>query len=146
MPSARARNGRRGNDSKSANPNRSTAGSRDGTPGAGQSKRGGKTGPGVNRSADTGAQNGPATLSALPSSDEHVPLAGFNPDAVDAALKQGFESKAPLFKPEAKPQTTKTESPWGVKAGAMTSGKDFWLDLRKQVFALQQSGGTSQGG
>lgn len=115
MPPNRARNGRRGHDSKSANQNRSTAGSRDGTPGAGQSKRGGKTAPGVNRSADSGAQNGPATQSALPSQDEHVPLAGFNPDAVDAALKQGFESKAPLFKPEAKPQTTKPESPWGVK-------------------------------
>lgn len=33
-----------------------------------------------------------------------------------------------------------------MAAGAMTNGKDFWLDLRKQVFALQQSGGTSQGG
>jgi len=116
----RARNGRRGNDSKGANQNRSTAGSRDGTPGAGQSKRGGKTGPGINRSADTGTQNGPATQLALASQDEHVSPAGFNPDAVDAALKQGFESKAPLFKPEPKPQTTKPESPWGVKGESIS--------------------------
>jgi len=31
-------------------------------------------------------------------------------------------------------------------AGAMANGKDFWLELRKQVTALQQTGGTSQGG
>lgn len=115
MPSNRARNGRRGNDSKGANQHRSTTGSRDGTPSASQSRRGGKVAPNVNRSTDIAAQNGPATQATLPPQDEHAPLAGFNADAVDAALKQGFESKAPLFKPEAKPQITKPEGPWGMK-------------------------------
>jgi hypothetical protein len=119
MPSNRARNGRRGNDSKGANQHRSTAGSRDGTPGASQSRRGGKSAPNVNRSTDTAAPNGPATQATLPSQDEHVPLAGFNPDAADAVLKQGFDSKAPLFKPEAKPQTTKPEGPWAIKGGSI---------------------------
>lgn len=160
MPPKSTRNGRRGNDS-SANQHRSTtstASSRDATPGATQSRRGGKSTQGLNRSTDT------ASPASLPGQDEHVPHVGFNAAAVDAVLKQGFDAKAPLFKPESKPQPTKSESPWGLKgksllsvcssrqfidndlAGAMASGRDFWLDLRKQVFALQQSGGTSQGG
>jgi len=73
-------------------------------------------------------------------------MAGFNRGAVEVMLKQGYDSKAPLYKPEAKSQITKAESPWGVKPGTMANGKDFFLELRKQVTALQQSGGTSQGG
>lgn len=41
-------------------------------------------------------------------------MAGFNSDAVAAMLKQGFEAKAPVYKPEAKTQT-KAESAWGAK-------------------------------
>jgi len=61
-------------------------------------------------------------------------------------LKQGYEAKAPLYKPETKSQTAAPQSPWGVKPGAMANGKDFWLDLRRQVAGLQQTGGVSQGG
>lgn len=167
MPPRSTRNGRRGNDSKGAGQHRSTtstASSRDGTPGAPQSRRGGKLPHSLSRPTDTAAQNGPASPASLPGQDEHVFHVSFNLAAVDAVLKQGFDGKAPVFKPESKPQPTKSESPWGPKgessplsfstgllidndvAGAMASGKDFWLDLRKQVFALQQSGGTSQGG
>lgn len=118
MPPHSTRNGRRGNDSKGANQHRSatsTASSRDGTPGANQSRRGGKTASGLNRSTETAAQNGPASPASPAIQDEHIPHAGFNAGAVDAALKQGFDSRAPVFKPEAKPQPTKSESPWGLK-------------------------------
>ncbi|EXJ78217.1 hypothetical protein A1O3_09378 [Capronia epimyces CBS 606.96] len=89
--------------------------------------------------------NGPASQNTPPP-EQHVATAGFNSDAVEAILQQGYDAKAPLYKPETKTQTAKPESPWGLKPGAMANGKDFWLDLRKQVAALQQTGGTSQGG
>jgi len=97
--------------------------------------------------------------------DDHVPMNGFNVAEVDALLKKGYDARAPLYKPDSlKPQPASTGSPWGAKreyntthlkadiitntgqAGAMASGKDFWLELRKQITALQQTGGTSQGG
>jgi len=89
-------------------------------------------------------QNGPTMQSVLSPSDGYVPAAGL--EAVEAMLKQGCDAKAVPYKPETKPQTAKADTPWGVKPGAMSNGKDFWSDLRKQVTALQQSGGTSQGG
>ena len=94
--------------------------------------------------------------------------AGVNMDEIEAMLQAGYDAKAPTYKPDLKAQTSKSESPWGVKreinlpspsapknnqytdkhhtASFMGNGKDFWLELRKQVYALQQSGGTSQGG
>ncbi|KAL2444554.1 hypothetical protein ABEF95_017051 [Exophiala dermatitidis] len=156
----RTRNGRRGNDSKNASQQRQSAGSRDGTPHANSSQQsrkgaGAKSGSNasLSRSTDNNGQNGSAaagqpTGNIVPSSEEqYTPTAGFNYDAVDAALKQGYDLRAPLYKPEPNvAQTTKPETPWGLKPGSMANGKDFWLDLRKQVAALQQSGGTSQGG
>lgn len=118
MPAHSTRNGRRGNDSKGASQHRSatsTTSSRDATPGANQSRRGGKNAPGLNRSTETAAQNGPASPASPAIQDEHIAHAGFNAGAVDAALKQGFDSRAPVFKPETKPQPTKSESPWGLK-------------------------------
>ncbi|KAK4938615.1 hypothetical protein LTR10_020966 [Elasticomyces elasticus] len=139
------RNGRRGNDSKGASQQRQPGGLRDGTPNSNQSKRGGKSSSNVNRSADN-TSNGPSSQTSVPPPDDHVPIAGFNAEAVEAMLKQGYATKAPLYKQDSKPQTAKSDGPWGAKPGAMANGKDFWLDLRKQVAALQQSGGTSRGG
>ncbi|OAP63701.1 hypothetical protein AYL99_02928 [Fonsecaea erecta] len=165
---ARNRPGRRGNDPRGANSHQqrqstsASAASRDGSSNTYQSRRGGKAGSNLSRSSDN-IQNGPTTTPTTPApSDDHVPIAGFNADVVEAMLKQGYEAKAPLHKLDNKPQATNPQSPWGVKceyspahqtisinsveAGAMASGKDFWLDLRRQVFALQQTGGISQGG
>ncbi|KAK5045151.1 hypothetical protein LTR84_009484 [Exophiala bonariae] len=117
------RNGRRGNDSKGANQHRSTTSttsSRDGTPGATQNRRGGKPPQGLNRSTETVVQNGPASPASLPGQDEHVSHVGFNPAAVDTVLKQGYDAKAPVFKPESKTQPTKSESPWGPKRESST--------------------------
>lgn len=113
MPSNRARNGRRANESKGGNSQRQAGGSRDGTPGASQTRRGGKSAATVNRSTDN-SQNGPAIQNSSTAQEEHA-SAGFNSEAVEAALKQGFEAKATLYKPEAKPQNARSESPWGVK-------------------------------
>ncbi|OAL25207.1 hypothetical protein AYO22_05084 [Fonsecaea multimorphosa] len=100
----------------------------------------------MSRSSDN-IQNGPTTTpTTLPPPDDHVPIAGFNADVVEATLKRGYEVKAPLYKLDTKSQAATPASPWGAKPGAMASGKDFWLDLRRQVGALQQTGGISQGG
>ncbi|KAK7900718.1 hypothetical protein LTR67_003002 [Exophiala xenobiotica] len=145
MQSSRNRGGRKGPEPRGANQQRQSGGSRDVTLGPSQSRKGGKAGSSMNRNTDA-AQNGSSTLTMIPPND-HVPMAGYNSDAVEAMLKQGYEARAPLYRPEVKSQgTTKAESPWGTKPGAMASGKDFWIDLRKQVAALQQSGGTSRGG
>ena len=110
----RNRNGRRGNDSRGANQQRQAAGSRDGTPNTQQNRRGGKVGSNINKSNDS-AQNGSAPQTQLLPPDEHIPIEGFNSDAVDAMLKQGFEAKALLYKPEPKPQSAKQDNPWGTK-------------------------------
>ena len=47
--------------------------------------------------------------------NDHVRTTGYNSDAVEALLKQGYEARAPLYRPEVKSQGTKAESPWGVK-------------------------------
>jgi hypothetical protein len=68
----------------------------------------------MNRNTDA-AQNGSSTPTVIPPND-HVPMVGYNSDAVEAMLKQGYEARAPLYRPEVKSQgTTKAESPWGAK-------------------------------
>ncbi|KIW65272.1 hypothetical protein PV04_07545 [Phialophora macrospora] len=150
-PSEENRAGRRGNDSRGANSNlhrqstSASAVSRDGT-NANQNRRGGKGSSNLSKSTDN-VHNGPvAPAASLPPPDDHVPMAGFNAGAVEAMLKHGYEPKITLYKPDAKLQTPNPSSPWGAKPGAMANGKDFWLDLRRQVAALQQTGGVSQGG
>lgn len=114
----RNRTGRRGNDPRGASANqqqRQSAGSRDGIPIAQQqSRRGGKLGSTMNKSISDNTQNGPLAQPSVPPPDDHVPIAGFNSDAVAAMLKQGYDAKASLYKPDAKVQT-KPESPWGAK-------------------------------
>ncbi|ETI26204.1 hypothetical protein G647_02981 [Cladophialophora carrionii CBS 160.54] len=151
MTNNRNRAGRRGNDSRGANSNlhrqstSASAVSRDGT-NANQNRRGGKGPSNLSKSTDN-VRNGPnAPATSLPPPDDHIPMAGFNAGAVEAMLKQGYEPKTSLYKPDAKSQAPSPSSPWGAKPGSMANGKDFWLDLRRQVAALQQTGGVSQGG
>ncbi|KIV95656.1 hypothetical protein, variant [Exophiala mesophila] len=140
-----SRSSRRGNDIRPSNQSRQSVTPKDVATSATQSRRGGKAGaPVMSRSTDN-SRNG-SSSQATSSFDEGPAIPGSDAGAVDAALKQGFDANAPVYKPEAKPQPGRSESPWGTKAGTMANGKDFWLELRKQVFALQQSGGTSQGG
>ncbi|KIW22997.1 hypothetical protein, variant [Cladophialophora immunda] len=115
------RPGRRGNDPRGANSNQqrqstsASAASRDGSSHTYQSRRGGKAGSNLSKSSDN-IQNGPTTTpTTLPPQDDHVPLAGFNSDVVEAMLKQGYEARAPLYKPDTKSQAATPQSPWGVK-------------------------------
>lgn len=114
MTLRRIRNGRRGPESRAANQQRHSAGPRDGSSSTSQSRRGGRGGLNANRSTDN-FQNGPKSQSPLPPPDDHVPMPGFNREAVEAMLRQGYDMRAPLYKPETKSQTGKPESPWGVK-------------------------------
>lgn len=68
----------------------------------------------MNRSAE-GMPNGSSSHTASTPSDDHLPMTGYNSGAVETTLKQGYDGKAPLYKPEAKPPATKPESPWGTK-------------------------------
>lgn len=117
----RNRAGRRGNDPRGTNSNQhrqstsASAGSRDSTANTNHNRRGGKSGSNLSKSTDN-IQNGPAaTLTSLPPQDDHVSLAGFNAAGIEAALKQGFDPKAPLYRPDTKSQPTTPQSPWGVK-------------------------------
>ncbi|EXJ56778.1 hypothetical protein A1O7_07122 [Cladophialophora yegresii CBS 114405] len=120
MPHNRNRAGRRGTDSRGANSNphrqstSASAVSRDGA-NATQNRRGGRGSSNLSKSTDN-VQNGPtAPAASLPPPDDHVPMAGFNAGAVEALLKQGYEPKTSLYKPEAKSQTPSPSSPWGAK-------------------------------
>ncbi|KAJ9615567.1 hypothetical protein H2200_001642 [Cladophialophora chaetospira] len=155
MTKRKPRSGRRGNDTRGVNSNSASnqqrqstsasAASRDGS-NPSQNKRAGKGTSNLTKSTDNVQNGSTPTTPSLPPPDDHVSIAGFNAAAVDATLKKGYDAKAPLYKAEAKPQPPVAQSPWGAKPGAMASGKDFWLDLRRQVAALQQTGGVSQGG
>ncbi|EXJ73999.1 uncharacterized protein A1O5_02293 [Cladophialophora psammophila CBS 110553] len=117
----RNRPGRRGIDPRGAHSNQhrqstsASAASRDGSSNTHQNRRGGRGGSNLSRSSDN-LQNGPLTTpNTVSPQDDHVPIAGFNSDVVEAMLKQGYEAKAPLYKSDIKSQTTTPQSPWGVK-------------------------------
>src|SRR6202000_1453215 len=99
----RTRAGRRGNDSRGANSNQhrqstsASAGARDGT-NSNQNRRGGKGAANLSKSTDNIHNGPPTTSTTLPPPDDHVPIAGFNSDAVEAVLKKGYETKATLYK------------------------------------------------
>lgn len=114
MTSGRTRNGRRGNDSKGALQQRQHGGPKDGTPNATQSRRGGKSSSALNKSAEN-ASNGSSGHTSVAPPDDYVPMPGFNAEAVEAMLKQGYAAKAPMYRPETKPTTARSDAPWGAK-------------------------------
>ncbi|PTU17809.1 hypothetical protein P175DRAFT_0504564 [Aspergillus ochraceoroseus IBT 24754] len=80
------------------------------------------------------------------SQEPHIPVRGFNAAEAKAALKKGPGASKPFFyKLQAKDANHRASGPWGSKANAMANGKDFFLELRKQVTALRQ-GGNAAGG
>ena len=94
--------------------------------------------------------------------EPHVPMNGFNASEVEAMLSAGAADAGEVYKPEN--PTLKAGGVWGTKretytsdafegghlllttctAGAMTNGKDFWLELRKQVADVQANGVSSK--
>ncbi|EPS34205.1 hypothetical protein POX_a00822 [Penicillium oxalicum] len=89
--------------------------------------------------ANTSTPNAPSSTQ-----DHHVPVRGFNAMEAKNMLKQGLnESRPTFYKPTAKDTTNPKSAggPWGSKPNIMANGKDFWLELRKQVASLQRGSG-----
>ncbi|KAI9372941.1 hypothetical protein BJX61DRAFT_505195 [Aspergillus egyptiacus] len=102
-------------------------------------------------SAQGGPRAGQQNLSASnnnwgDSREQHVAAGGFNVAEAKAALKRAPGAPKPLvYKPEGKDVNNRASGPWGAKPNTMANGKDFFLELRKQITALRQ-GGTVAGG
>src|SRR2546423_2395930 len=161
------RGGRKGNNDQQGGLQRSNTGPREGNTAPQQGRRGG-AGRSQNQTklADN-TVNGPAatnrneanrsdTTAALPQED-HIPVNDFNAQEVRAALKNHSEIKPAVYKAAEKPApAARSGSPWASKrtyhyshvrrmcltsvANMTAGGKDFFVELRKQVAALQQSG------
>ncbi|KAL2866185.1 uncharacterized protein BJX67DRAFT_382002 [Aspergillus lucknowensis] len=78
-----------------------------------------------------------------PNQEPHVPVGGFNAAEAKAALKKA--PKPFFYKLQGKDSSKGAGGPWGSKPNTMANGKDFFVELRKQVSALRQ-GGTVAGG
>ncbi|KAL1999079.1 hypothetical protein VTN02DRAFT_5078 [Thermoascus thermophilus] len=84
---------------------------------------------------------------AGPPQEQHIPVRGFNAAESKGALRRGpGESKPVVYKPTGKEvNNNRASGPWASKPNTMANGKDFFLELRKQVSALQQGGGVAGG-
>ncbi|KAJ5715933.1 uncharacterized protein N7483_013114 [Penicillium malachiteum] len=90
-----------------------------------------------------GAQGGNNTWGNTSSSQEqHVSVRGFNTAEAKSILKRGPNETKPIFyKPTGKDASSqRSGGPWGAKSNTMANGKDFFVELRKQVAALQKGG------
>ncbi|KAJ5105085.1 hypothetical protein NUU61_002432 [Penicillium alfredii] len=95
------------------------------------------------RTGGQGGTRGNAAWSGSgPAQEQHVPVRGFNAADSKNILKRGpGVSKVPVYKPAGKESNNqRSGGPWGSKSNAMASGKDFFLELRKQVASLQRGG------
>merc|ERR1712187_578405 len=80
-----------------------------------------------------------------PANEQHVSVRGFNATEAKSALKRGaHEPKPTAYKPTGKDVNNRASGPWGAKPNNMANGKDFFLELRKQVTSLR--GGNVPGG
>ncbi|PLB46019.1 hypothetical protein P170DRAFT_439708 [Aspergillus steynii IBT 23096] len=80
------------------------------------------------------------------SQDQHVPVRGFNAAEAKGALRRGPGAPRPFFyKTPGKDANNRSGGPWGSKPNSMASGKDFFLELRKQVTTLKQGGNVAGG-
>ncbi|PGH18945.1 hypothetical protein AJ80_04272 [Polytolypa hystricis UAMH7299] len=109
-----------------------------------------------------------------PPQEQHVPVRGFNTAEAKDALKKGYQAAtsggisyylpnlpsfrrsslfntdtgppAIVYKPVAKDSNSvRPSGPWGSKPNSMINGKDFFLELRKQIAALQNGGNVAGG-
>ncbi|KAE8356215.1 hypothetical protein BDV28DRAFT_127593 [Aspergillus coremiiformis] len=84
-------------------------------------------------------------LSTGPTQEPHVPVRGFNTVEAKGALRRNPAEPKPFFYKPGGKDTNRSGGPWGSKPNTMANGKDFFLELRKQITALRQ-GGTAAGG
>lgn len=84
---------------------------------------------------------------AGPVQEQHVPVRGFNATEAKTALKRGPNEPRPTaYKPTGKDvNNNRSSGPWGAKPNNMANGKDFFLELRKQVTTLRQGGNVPGG-
>ncbi|KAJ5958980.1 uncharacterized protein N7479_006130 [Penicillium vulpinum] len=86
--------------------------------------------------------NNAAWSASNPPQEPHVPVRGFNSTEVKNVMKPGpdeMNSTTP-YKSHSKDGPTQRSTAWGPKAQNMANGKDFFLELRKQIASLQRSG------
>ncbi|WEW58831.1 hypothetical protein PRK78_004299 [Emydomyces testavorans] len=99
----------------------------------------------------TGPPSGPAQ-------EPHIPVRGFNTAESKDALKKVIsqrtifingrieESQPVAYKSNGKDaNNVRSSGPWASKPNTMVNGKDFFLELRKQISGLQQSGNVAGG-
>ena len=76
--------------------------------------------------------------------EEHIPVNGFNAEEIRAGMKMFYEVEPMIYKPAKKSAPTASLEPsWATEPNMTSDGKDFFLELRKQITALE---GTPQGG
>ncbi|KAL1992383.1 hypothetical protein VTN49DRAFT_4415 [Thermomyces lanuginosus] len=85
-----------------------------------------------------------------PVQEQHVPVRGFNAAEAKNALRNGPTQSTPVrYQPSGPPPrdgtANRASGPWAAKPNTMANGRDFFLELRKQVTALQ-NGGNVPGG
>ncbi|PYI27994.1 hypothetical protein BP00DRAFT_352190, partial [Aspergillus indologenus CBS 114.80] len=78
-----------------------------------------------------------------PRQEQHVPVRNFNATESKAALRR--EPRPFFYKPQGKDTNNRASGPWGAKPNQMANGKDFFLELRKQVTALRQGNPVAGG-
>ncbi|KAK7728501.1 hypothetical protein SLS57_002389 [Botryosphaeria dothidea] len=80
---------------------------------------------------------------------EHAPVNGFNSKEAKVTMKKwyqeanaiGADGKSSLYKPQGD-AAPRSAGPWGSKPNTMANGQDFWVQLRKQIAALESSKST----
>lgn len=99
---------------------------------------------------------------ALPQ-ENHIPVNSYNAQEVEEALKATPNAKSTFYRlAPSSAEMPKTQGPWASKrndstpvnlatltldtANTMYNGKDFFVELRKQVSAARQGGGSTPGG
>ncbi|EER29440.1 hypothetical protein D8B26_004017 [Coccidioides posadasii str. Silveira] len=140
----RWRGGRGYDPNRPAGQRHHSAGFRDRSMGGHQQDRHGQRGQGNIMNAGN-AWGGPAQ-------EPHIPVRGFNGAELKDALRKGYEPAGPgepqpmAYKSNGKDANNiRSSGPWASKPNTMVNGKDFFLELRKQISGLQQSGNVPGG-
>ncbi|KAK2765490.1 hypothetical protein FQN54_008344 [Arachnomyces sp. PD_36] len=114
-----------------------------GPPRSMQGRSGNHYGQGQNMNSNAwGSRPGEA---GAPTQEQHIPVSGFNGSESKDALRRVYqasgpgESKPAVYKATGKDaNNARSSGPWASKPNTMVNGKDFFLELRKQVSASHQ--------
>ncbi|KAL3451699.1 hypothetical protein BJX65DRAFT_268429 [Aspergillus insuetus] len=110
------------------------------------SAHGGPRGGQQNQNTSNNNWGDPREQLSGPSQEQHVPVGGFNAAEAKAALKRGPGApKSFFYKLQGKDANNRGSGPWASKPNTMANGKDFFVELRKQVSALHQGESVAGG-